>query len=71
MVCFLPATLLHRSLLYTASGTTLIIVLISELSLFQEQNGMYIYIKLGAQSRVLINKGVLNSEVFFKRGSTV
>ena len=49
---------------------TKIIVLISEVSLFQGQNNMYLY-KVGAQSSVLINQGVLISEVSFKRGSTV
>ena len=44
-----------------------IIVLISEVSLFQGENNM----KLGLGSSVLINQGVLISGVSFKRGSTV
>ena len=49
---------------------TKILVLISEVSLFQGQNGMYLY-EVGTQLSVLINQGVLISEVSFKRGSTV
>ena len=55
------------------SGTSLIwkiIVLISEVSLFQAENNMYLY-KVGTQSSVLSKQGVLISEVSFKRGSTV
>ena len=44
---------------------TKIIVPISEVSFFQGEN------KVGTQSRVLINQGVLFSEVSFKRGFTV
>ena len=40
---------------------TKIIVLISEVSLFQGQNNMYLY-KVGTQLSVLINQGVLISE---------
>ena len=39
-------------------------VLISEVSLFQGENNLY---KVGTQSSVLINQGVLISVVFFKR----
>ena len=49
---------------------TKIIVLISEVSLFQGENNMYLY-KVGTQSSVLIKQGILISEVSFKRGSTV
>ena len=49
---------------------TKIIVLISEVSLFQAENNMYLY-KVGTQSSVLSKQGVLISEVSFKRGSTV
>ena len=49
---------------------TKILVLISEVSLFQGQNGMYLY-EVGTQLSVLINQGVLISVVSFKRGSTV
>ena len=41
---------------------TKIIVLISEVSLFQGENNVYIY-EVGTQSNVLINQGVLISEV--------
>ena len=56
------------------SGTSLIetkiIVLISEVSLLEGENNMYLY-KVGIQSSVLIKQGVLISEVSFKRVSTV
>ena len=50
--------------------------LFSELSLFQGENNMCLHVYLHAyevvtQSSVLINQGVLLSEVFFKRDSTV
>ena len=43
------------------SLATKILVLISEVSLFQGQNNMYLY-KVGTQLSVLINQGVLISE---------
>ena len=45
---------------------TKILVLISEVSLFQGQNGMYLY-EVGTWSSVLINQGVLISEVISPR----
>ena len=50
---------------------TKIIVLISEVSLFQGENNMYLD-KVGTRPGVLIKQGVLISEVsILKRGSTV
>ena len=49
---------------------TKIIVLISEVSLFQGENNMYLD-KVGTRPGVLIKQGVLISEVSLKRGSTV
>ena len=46
---------------------TKIIVLISEVSLFQGENNMYVY-HVGTRSIVLINQVVLILEVSFKRG---
>ena len=57
------------SLIQTPLGPK-IIILINEVSLFQGENNMYLY-KVGTQSSVLIKQGILISEVFFKRGSTV
>ena len=49
---------------------TRITVLISEVSLFQGENNMYLY-KVGSRPGVLIKQGVLISEVSLNRGSTV
>ena len=55
---------IQRNLSSTDTLGTKIIVMISEASLFQRENNLY---KVGTQSSVLINQGVLISEVSFKR----
>ena len=47
-----------------------IIILISDLSLFQGENNTYLY-KVGTQSSALIKQGVLISAVSLRRGSNV